>query len=196
MGLSTAEGAGASGLILNGLGDVQAGNAEANADKYNATIFGQNAQQELENASFVAQAGEINAAASEQKTRAELGSIKANQGASGITIGTGSSANVQASAAQVGMLDAMTIRSNAARAAYGHQVGSVNEAARAELLKSEAKNAKQAGYMGAATTVLGGAARGIQTGMFRDPWAVYQAGKGMQGPTTSGATLDTAWVGG
>ncbi len=90
------------------------------------------------------------------------------------------------------MLDAMTIRSNAARAAYGYQVESVSKAAESQLLKKQAKNDKIAGVIGAGSTVLGGYAKGVQSGMFKsDPWSSYMSNKGLQGPTQSGATLDT-----
>lgn len=191
-------GLGGAGVAAQAGGQIFSAVAASQSAKYNSQIASENAAQDLKYADTAAEIGNIDAAQSEQKTRAELGSIKANQGASGVEIGTGSSANVQASASQVGMLDAMTIRSNAARAAYGYQVGAVNEEAEAKLDKRESRNDLIAGATNAGTTVLGGAAKGVQTGMFSDPWSSYSANKGLafQGPTPSGETLDTTLQGG
>lgn len=174
MGLSSVGGA---SLGVEGLGQLFSARSSAQSAKYNAQIAQQNAAQDLKYASQTAELGNIEAANSEEQTREKMGAVKANQGASGVTVGKGSFADVQGSVAQTGMLDAMTIRSNAARAAYGYQVGAVNEEAQAKLLKKEAKNDMIAGVIGATSTILGGAAKGVQSGMFNDPWKSYQVGK-------------------
>ncbi len=55
------------------------------------------------------------------KTRGQVGAIEASQAASNITVGSGSAVDVRSSAAEMGELDALTIRSNAEKQAYGYQ---------------------------------------------------------------------------
>lgn len=185
-------GFGGAAIGAQAAGNLFSGIASSQTAKYNASIASENSAQDLKYASQAGEIGNIESANSERKTQEQIGALKANEGAGGVTIGTGSSANVQASVAQTGMLDAMTIRSNAARAAYGYQVGAVNEEAQAKLDKRESRNDLIAGAIGATSTVAGGAARGVQSGMFQDPWATQQAKYSLQGPTQSGETLDTS----
>lgn len=181
MGLSAGT-VGAASIGAQSFGSVFGGITANKSAKYNAAISEQNAVQDEKYASQAGELGNIEAANSEEQTREKLAGVKANQGASGVTIGKGSSADVQASVAQTGMLDAMTIRSNAARQAYGYQVEAVNERAHAQVQKSEGKNALISGIMGGATTALGGYAKGVQTGTFKDPWAQYQSGRSISSP--------------
>lgn len=151
---------------LQAFGQIQKGNAAASAANYNASIAENNATIAKQNATFAGEEGEQKAAESEAKTRAQVGGLLASQGASGIDVNKGSSANVQASASEVGMLDALNIRSNAARQAYGYQTQAASYTAQAALDKKQAKQDKTAGYIGAFTTVLGDAATAGASGSY------------------------------
>lgn len=155
-------GASMAGSAVSAYGQLQSSQAASTAANYNAQVAENNAGISTQQAMWVGQKGVQAASNSQMKTAATVGSIKANQGASGVEIGTGSNADVVTSAREVGMLDALTIRSNAAREAYGYQTQAVSEKAQAQLDRFAAKNDISAGKINAATTLLGGAAKAAQ----------------------------------
>lgn len=136
-------------------GQILQANAQADASKYNAYIQKQNAAIATQNQNIASQSGEAQAGISEQKTRATSGAIQANQAASGVDVNSGSAVDARQSTAELGELDALTIRSNATREAYGYETQVVSDKANANLDEFEAKNDETAGYIQAAGTVLG-----------------------------------------
>lgn len=150
------------GAIVSAAGQMQQAHAASQAAKYNAAVAQNNANIATQNAQMANAAGEQKAAMQEQKTRAEVGQITANQAASGIDVNKGSAVDVRSSAAENGELDAITIRSNAAREAYGYQTQSQGYNSQAELDKSSAKNDMTAGEIGAAGSFLGSAGKAGQ----------------------------------
>lgn len=79
-----------------------------------------------------------------------VGAQRAGYGAQGIDVNDGSALDVQADTAYMGELDALTIRNNAAREAWGYQVQANDSMLQASLARSQ-------GITGAAGTLLGGA---------------------------------------
>lgn len=161
-GAALAANAGAISLgstLLSGFGAIQQSRAASSSAKYNAAVAANNAATATQNANFAGAEGEQNVAASLAKTRAEVAATKANQGASGVDINSTSFSDVRDSEARVGKLNALNIRSQAARKAYGYQTDASTFTGQQGLYKSEAKSAKTSGYINAATTVLGGAAK-------------------------------------
>lgn len=128
---------------MKAIGSIAGGNAQSNALNYQAKVSDYNALTS-------ARAGEINAENESMKNRAKLGAIKAGYGASGIDVNTGSAADVQAAQVGLGELDALTIKSDAAQRAFGYKTQS-------ELQRAGAKNAKTAGYIDAATSMISAA---------------------------------------
>ena len=116
----------------------------------------QNQQIALQNATAAGQAGEAQAAQAEQKTRAEVGAIKASSAASGVDVNSGSALDVQSSASELGELNAITIRGNAAKQAYGYETQGTSFQNQANLDTSQAADATTAGEIGAGSTFLGG----------------------------------------
>lgn len=94
-----------------------------------------------------------------QGTRGLIGSERATAAANGIDVGTGSAADIQANTAQLGELDALTIRNNAAREAYGYRVDAANYRAQGANARAGGANAAGAAGIGALSTLAGGAAR-------------------------------------
>ena len=88
------------------------------------------------------------------QTSQAAGTIKAAQGASGIDVNTGSASNVRTSVAKLGALDALTIRSNTAREAYGYEVAATSDQAESGLLRQEGSQAQTAGDINALGTFL------------------------------------------
>jgi hypothetical protein len=128
----------------------------ANAN-YQAQVARNNAEIARANAALTEASGVAKETAMGMKTASTVGGMKAAQGASGIDVNTGSAANVRVAAAKLGALDALTIRSNTAREAYGYEVAATSDIAEAGLLEAEAKQAKVAGDISALGTFLTGA---------------------------------------
>ena len=175
-GSSFAEiGAAASALggVVQAFGSIQQGQAQSQAAAYNAQVAQQNAQIQQQNATWAAQSGEEQAAAQEQRTRAQVGAIKAAEAADNIDVNSGSAVDVRSSAAELGELSALNIRSNAAKQAYGYETQSWNAQAQANLDQANAAYAQQAGEIGAASDLLGGASDASTS------WANYLTRQGM-----------------
>lgn len=146
---------------IQGIGAIQQSQASAAAAGYNAKVAGMNAQIATQNANLTGAEGEQNVGAAELKTKAQVGGITANQGASGEEVNTGSAVNVRESAAQEGMLNALNVRSQAARAAYGYQTQAAGDVAQAGLYRSEQSADKTAGFINAGADILGGAGKAV-----------------------------------
>lgn len=144
------------GFLMTAAGQQEQGQAQAQADRYNAGIAQINEQIAKQNASYAGAAGEEQAGISEMRTRAQEGSIKAGQAAKGVDVNSGSAVDVQASEAAIGKLDAMTIRSNAAREAYGYQTQAVNQEAQQKLDEYAASQDIEAGNIASEGTLLTG----------------------------------------
>lgn len=142
------QGTSAVGGLLKGIGT-------SSADKFNAAVAAQNSQLADQYKTWSMAAGEAQYGEEGMRTRAKVGAIKAGQAASNIDVNTGSARDVQASESALGALSGLTIRSNAARQAYGYEVKSQQDLTEAELYKKEAGQAQLQGAM----TFLGGAAK-------------------------------------
>ena len=144
------------GGVVSVYGQMQSAHAAEAAANYNAQVASNNQIIAQRNATMAAQAGEQQAAVAEQKTRAEAGAIKAGQAAGNIDVNSGSAVDVQSSAAELGELNAITLRSNAAKTAYGYQTQGSGYGDQATLDRSQASYQSTAGAIGAASTFLGG----------------------------------------
>jgi hypothetical protein len=153
---------------ISAVGGVGQGYAAAGAANYNAKMAQNNAAVAEQNANFAGAVGEENVGAAGAKTKAQVAAITANQGASGVSVGSGSNVDVRESAARVGMLDELNIRSAAARQAYGFQTQAANDLAQSKLDKSEATKDITGGFINAGASILGGAGKAAELGMFGD----------------------------
>lgn len=175
---AAAAGAQVAGGAIGAYGSYEQGQAAKSAANYNAQVATENSQVAKQNANIAGQAGDQQAGIKELENRVKLGSIKANQGASGVDINSGSAVKVQQSAAELGALDALTIRSNATKTAYGYEVQGQNETAQAQLDKYSGQTAQEAGNIGAASTFLGGVGNAAST------FAKFQMAGGFGGDTS------------
>jgi hypothetical protein len=150
-------GLGAAGTAISAAGSVESGNAAQTAYNYQAQVAANNAKIAQQNAAWDIQAGETAATNKGLQTRAAVGTQKARQGASGIDVNTGSAPDVRAGTEELGMLDALTIRSNAAKQAYGAEVEATSDTAQSQLDTMAGQQAKEAGDINAASGLLTGA---------------------------------------
>lgn len=151
------------GTILSPLGAYGQGHAQAEASHYNALVAWNNAKIAKENQSIVSQAGEAQTGMAGERSRAAGGAIKTNQAASGVSVNSGSAVDTQTSARELGNLDAMTVRSNAVKEAYGYKVQSENFNTEGEFLARQAKSEEAGAIVGAATTFIGSAENDYST---------------------------------
>src|SRR5437660_4174468 len=143
---------GAVGLVgsaVSAYGAYQSGQAQSAAANYQAQVAMNNAAIARQNAGLEIASGEQQATTMGLRTRAVVGQEKASQGAAGVNVNRGTAVDVRAGAEEMGMLDALTIRSNAARRAYGYQVAATSNVAQSQLLQMQGQQAQTAGDIGA-----------------------------------------------
>jgi len=145
------------GAGISAYGQYSSMEAQSSNAAYQAQVAANNAKQAMLNAGMETQAGEIEAANQGLKTRGAVGMTKARQASSGIDVNTGSAPKVRAAESELGMLDALTIRSNAAKKAYGYEVAATSDTAESGLLTQESKQASDAAPVAALGTFLSGA---------------------------------------
>lgn len=141
--------------VIGAVGSIQSADAASDAAKYNAQVAANNAQQERNNAEMATEAGTNQAYQESLKSRAEVGEIKAQQAAAGLSVDSGSALDVRSSAQELGELNAINIRANAAKTAYGYETQSTNDTAQSTLDTNEANDATVSGYVNAGSTLLG-----------------------------------------
>lgn len=170
------------GGVMQAAGQAQQASAASKAAAYNAQVSQRNSEVAIQNARLASEAGTAEVASQELKNRALSGEMAANQGASGVDVGSGSFKAVNESERQLGQLDAMTIRSNATKEAYGYETQAQNFQAQSSLDTAESKNASTAGKYAVAGTLLG------TLGSATSQWQQFQLQGAINSPVnTSGA---------
>lgn len=152
--IGTSLAATAVGGISQAQGEKQQAAAQTSAANYNAQVALQNQNTALQNASLAGQAGEAQAGNQELKTASGVANIKVNQAASGLDVNSGSPVSVRGSASELGALDALTIRSNATKEAYGYQTQATNFNAQSKLDTAQGQYATEAGNIAQTTTLI------------------------------------------
>lgn len=145
--------------LLGAAGQIQQGNAAAEASRYNAKVADMNATMSERRARDALERG----AREEQQKRAEVAALQGRQraamGANGVDLSFGSPLDTIVDTAVLGELDALTIRKNAANESYDQKVNAVNGRSDATLSRMNADASQTGGYLAAAGTLLGGAAK-------------------------------------
>lgn len=145
------------GSVVGAAGSIYGGFAKSSMYNYQAGVASVNAKIARQNAEYSRQVGEFKSEQSGMKTRQQLGKVVAQQGASGFRVGEGSAGDVKESVSMLGRSEQDVIRSDAARAAYGHEVEALNFEAQSNVYKMAGKAAKVEGFFGAGESILGGA---------------------------------------
>lgn len=125
------------GQIKAGNAARRAGEAERRASESVASLHDYNADvADLQAADAIAR-GTIDENQFRQQVRGLIGRQRADIAASGVDVGFGSAVDVQADAAHLGELDALQIRQNARREAWGYKVQAVDYRRRADIARRE-----------------------------------------------------------
>lgn len=140
-----------SGLV-GAAGAYQASSAQKASANAQATIARNNAQVGQWQAQDALKRGDEAVSGANRKTDQILGRQRAAMASNGLDLSTGSTANILEDSQVFGEIDAATIRNNAARAAWGYEVGQSNSLATASMYQSQADQVKPA--MSAGTSLL------------------------------------------
>lgn len=138
-------------------GAQQQAKSQEEQDQYQAQVAANNATIATNNAQNAEAAGAQQAADKGLQTRNTVGAILASQAASGLDVNSGSNVDVRSSASEVGQLDALTIRSNAARQAYSYETQAAGDQAEISQDQAAEKNAETAGNISEFSSLLGSA---------------------------------------
>jgi hypothetical protein len=149
--------AGVAGAGVSAYGTGQGLQAESANASYQAQVAANNAKIARQNQAWDVQAGEVAAGNQGLKTRAMVGQTKAEQSASGIDVNSGSFVGARAGEAEIGTLDALTIRSEAAKKAYAASVQANNYTAEGQLDTAESSQAANAAPIAATGSFLSSA---------------------------------------
>lgn len=170
----------AAGTALSAAAKKSAMGAEIDAANYRAGVARNNAIIGEQNAKYATQTGEVRADVSKMRTTGATGAERAAYSASGIDTSSGTPLKVQENTAELGSLDTLTIRNNAARAAYGYRVAGLGYTAEAGLAGRSAGYSRDAGNLGVMGSLIGGA------GSLAGKWSGFQE-SGVGGDNFSGS---------
>lgn len=142
--------------ILAAVGAVGQGISSSHAASAQGEIARNNAIQAGRNAQFTSEQGTGQEILAGERSRGQQGAIRTGFGANGVDPNTGSPADVARSARDLAQQDALTIRSNSARQAYGYKTQQQGGNTQALLDASAAQSAAAAGGINAAGSLLSG----------------------------------------
>lgn len=145
------------GMVSNAFGAYNQSKATQQAYDYQAAVNRNNAQI----AEWQARDAITRGQKAEQAQRLKTAQLKSSQRASfaarGVSLAEGSAANILQDTDFMGNVDALTIRDNAAREAWGHRVQAGNYAADADALSARAASESPAGKAFTSLLTSGGA---------------------------------------
>lgn len=139
MGATASLAIGAYSTVSGFIGDRAAASAAERQGAYQADIYGLNASVAEQQAQDAIARGQLAEAHSRQGTRQLAGRQRAVAAAQGLAM-TGSIEQLQGETALLGEFDAMTIRNNARREAWGYQVEAQNDRMAASMARMGAAN--------------------------------------------------------
>ena len=154
--------------VMKFMGDRQAGAAQSNALRYQADVDRNNQIIQERLATDAIERGKEE----ERMHRIKIGQFKGQQinafAKNGVTVDSGTPLDVLSDTAMIGELEALTIRNNAEREAYGYRVNAMNYGASSQNNRTASSVARKSGNQGAFTSVLSTA------GSVSDKWYTYK----------------------
>lgn len=129
--------------------------SQKNSLLYDAQVADQNASISQWQAQDAIYRGHLDEQSSRMQTAAVKGAQRAAMAANGITVGEGSSNDVLTTTDYTGLRDALAIRNDAIRSAWGYNVQATNYRDNARMLRKGAKQINP--WFSAATSLLGSA---------------------------------------
>lgn len=124
---------------------------------YQAQVASMNAKLAEENASRARYTAQTEQFEQDQNTAAYMGALEAEQGSSGLSVGSGSSIRTRRSAARLGRIDALKIRQAGDLDAYNSNVQAANFKAQSGASKADAKSGLVGSFLSAGGSLIGAA---------------------------------------
>lgn len=156
-------------------GTMMQASQSAGQASYQATVAKNNAVLARRNQAAALDAGNVREQAKRRETAGIIGAQRAAYAAHGVDVNVGSPVDIYASTAELGELDALTIRNNAQREAYGYKIQEGNATAESGLFGQQASGDMLAGWVGSVGSLIGGASS------VNDKWLAYQQAGGAGG---------------
>ena len=147
----------AAGTAVQVYGQIKGGNAAKQAGEEAGKLEDYNAFVEEQAAKDAETRGALDEQQFRQQIRGTIGKQRAGFASQGVDVGAGSALDVQADAAYLGELDALTIRNNAAREAHGYRVEAERAKRRGKYARLTGQQAQAASRINAVSTVLSSA---------------------------------------
>ena len=145
------------GAAVSAGGQIYSGIMAANAANYRGDIAEQNKELAREAADDQIARGEEDQRQLGREVAQRVGSQTARMAANNVDITTGSAARTIEDTQMLGREDSEILAENTRRAVRGQQINAYNFEAEKRAARVEAKNAKISSYIGAASSIIGGA---------------------------------------
>lgn len=142
---------------LSAGGSIMQGQAAKASADYNASVMRTNAIVARQKADQERQSGDLETRRSGERSAAEAAAFAAGTAAGGVQLGSGSAADVLVSAAQQGGMDAAIIRANSQQRQRDLRFEASNLESQALMTKREGRAQRNAAFMEAGGSILGGA---------------------------------------
>lgn len=156
-------------LALTGVSGVYQASAARAAGRYEQQVAERNATIAEQQAEQAKQIGNIEEERQLRRVRAALGTQRAALAANGLDVNSGSALDLQAETAGFGAADALNLRSNALRQAWGFQVEATNMRNAGRAARAQGRNAAIGTLL---TTGASMAGQAYGAGMFGGPRSV------------------------
>ena len=150
-------GAGALGGVTSAIGNLFSGQAQSNMYNYQAGVALANAKVAKQDAAYATASGEVEAQQAGMRGRFQQGATKVGIASGNIDTSTGSGSQVLKSETEVTQENEGVIRANAAKRAYGFEVGAAEDVAQSSAYKVAGETSVTAGDIGAVSSILGAA---------------------------------------
>ncbi|MBY3038937.1 hypothetical protein HFO76_22695 [Rhizobium laguerreae] len=149
--------------LLGAAGTMQQAQATKAASNYNAQVAEMNAKIADRQAKDAIDRGKQDEQQKRLQTAQLQGKQRAAMAANGLDLSFGSPLDTIVDTAKMGEIDALNIRTNAYREAYGYKVEGTNQRASATLDRMRGDAAVKGGYLESMGTILGGAGKAYST---------------------------------
>jgi hypothetical protein len=144
IGALVGAGIGLAGGLISATGQSNALEAQSANAAYQAQVASNNAVIAGRNANMDLQAGVTAETNRGMKTRSQVGTALAGEGASGVDVNSGSFVQARQGISEIGAMDALTIRSNTTKQLYADETQQSNFEATSGLETQESKQASSA----------------------------------------------------
>lgn len=175
------------GLVFSAFGAFQNAQAQQDAAAYNAAVARNNQIIADGQADDAIRRGELDEMRHRIRVAQTQGQQRSALAAQNLDLTDGSALDTVLDTAEFGELDALIIRNNAEREAYGYRVQGMNAGAQAALYQSQANNTSP--FLAAAGTALTGA------GQVANNWNNLSGGSNALMPATAGGVPVSQWNG-